>query len=69
MQHAVADLLGSALVPELGTDVAARATGNIHLLLIAVAAVGALPHQFAIILDNLESRRRSRTPGSNRSWC
>lgn len=54
MQHAVADLLGSTLVPELGTDVAARATGDIHLLLVAVAAAGALPHQLAVILDNLD---------------
>ena len=53
MQHAVADLLGSTLVPELGTDVAARTTSDIHLLLVAVAAVGALPHQLAIVLDNL----------------
>ena len=39
MQHAVADLLGSTLVPELGTDVAARTTSDVHLLLVAVAAV------------------------------
>ena len=54
MQHAVADLLGSTLVPELGTDVAARTTGDIHLLLVAVAAVGALPHQLTVVLDNLD---------------
>ena len=54
MQHAVADLLGSALVPELGTDVAARATGDVHLLLVAVAAVGALPHQLTVVLDNAD---------------
>ena len=54
MQHAVADLLGSTLVPELGTDVTARATGDIHLLLVTIAAIGALPHQLAVILDNLD---------------
>ena len=54
MQHAVADLLGSTLVPELGTDVAARTTSDVHFLLVAVAAVGALPHQLAIVLNNLD---------------
>ena len=44
MQHAVADLLGSTLVPELGADVAARTTGDVHLLLVTIAAIGALPH-------------------------
>ena len=54
MQHAVADLLGSALVPELGTDVAARTTSDIHLLLVTIAAIGALPHQLAVILHDLD---------------
>ena len=41
MQDPVLDLLGTALVPILGTDVTAGAAGHIHLVLIGVAAVGA----------------------------
>ena len=53
MQHALADLLGAALVPELGADVTAGAAGNAHTGLIAVAADRALPDQLAgIVLDD-----------------
>ena len=45
MQHAVLDFGGTALVPELGTDVTAGAAGNVQLALVAVMAVRALPHQ------------------------
>ena len=41
MQHPVLDLLGAALVPELGADVAAGPPGHIHLVLVGVAAPGA----------------------------
>ena len=41
MQHAVADLLGAALVPVLGADVAAGAAGDVHLGLVGVAALRA----------------------------
>ena len=47
MQYPVTDLLGASLVPELGADVAAGAAGNCQLVLVAVAAVGALPDQLA----------------------
>ena len=50
MKHSVLDLLGSALVPELGADVAAGTAGHIHLALILVAALGAGPDQLAVIL-------------------
>ena len=45
MQHAVLDLLRAALIPELGADIATGAAGNVQLVLVAVAALGALPHQ------------------------
>ena len=49
MQHPVFDLLGSALVPVLGTDIAAGTAGDVHLVLVAVAAVGADPDQLAVV--------------------
>ena len=54
MQHAVLDLLGAALIPELGADITAVAAGNVQLVLVAVAALGALPHQLAVILHDLD---------------
>ena len=54
MQHAVLDLLRAALIPELGADIAAGAAGNVQLVLVAVAALGALPHQLAVILHDLD---------------
>ena len=50
MQDSVLDLLGSALIPILGTDVAAGTAGNIHLALVGIAALGADPNQLAVIL-------------------
>ena len=55
MQHPIADLLGTSLVPELGADVAAGTACDKELVLVAVAAVRALPHQLAsLILNNLD---------------
>ena len=54
MQHAVLDLLRAALIPELGADIATGAAGNVQLVLVAVAALGALPHQLAVILHDLD---------------
>ena len=53
MQHAVLDLLGAALVPELGPDIAAGAAGHVHLILIGVAALGAFPDELAVLLHDL----------------
>ena len=50
MQHAVLDLLRAALIPELGADITAGAAGNVQLVLVAVAALGALPDQLAVVL-------------------
>ena len=54
MQHPILDLLRPALVPELGADIAAGAAGNIQLVLVTVAALGAFPHQLAVVLDDLD---------------
>lgn len=52
MQHALPDFLGSALVPELASDIATCTPGDIHGPLVGVAAVGALPDQLAILFHN-----------------
>ena len=54
MQHTVANFLRAALVPELGADIAAGAAGHIQLALVTVAALGAFPHQLAVVLDDLD---------------
>ena len=54
MQHAVLDLLRAALIPELGADVAAGAAGDVHLVLIGVAALGAFPDELAVFLNDLD---------------
>ena len=54
MQYSVLDLLGSALVPVLGADVAAGTAGNVHLSLVRIAALGAFPNQLAVILLDLD---------------
>ncbi len=54
MQHPVPDLLGAALVPELRTDIAAGPTGHVHLVLVGVAALGALPDELAVFLYDLD---------------
>ena len=54
MQHPILDLLCPALVPELGADITAGAAGNVQLVLVTVAALGALPHQLAVIFNDLD---------------
>ena len=54
VQDSVLDLLGSALVPELGANVTAGAAGNIHLVLVGVAAVGALPDELALLFHDFD---------------
>ena len=53
MQHALFDFLGSALIPELGSDVAAGSSGHVHFILITVAAIRALPYKFSVFFHNL----------------
>ena len=54
MQDPVTNLLGTALVPELGADVAAGPPGHIHLVLVGVAALGAAPDELAVLLHDLD---------------
>ena len=54
MQHAVLDLGGATLIPELGADVTAGAAGNVQLVLVAVVALGALPNQLAVLLHDAD---------------
>ena len=53
MQDSVLNFLGSALIPVLGTDVAAGTAGNVHLALVGIAALRTYPNQLAIIFLNL----------------
>jgi hypothetical protein len=54
MQYSILNLLGSALVPELGADIAAGSSGNRQLLLILISAVGATPLELSVaVLHNL----------------
>ncbi len=50
MENPLLDLLGSSLVPELGSDVSAGTAGYIELVLVGVAAVGAAPDQLAVLV-------------------
>ena len=54
MQHPVPDFLRPSLVPVLGADIPAGTTGDIHLALVLVAAVRAVPDELAVFLDNLD---------------
>ena len=52
MQNALFDFLRSALIPELGSDIAAGTSGNIHLILVAVSAVRAFPDELAVLVGH-----------------
>ena len=55
MQYALFDFLGPPLIPELSSDVAAGSARHAHLILVTVSAVGALPHQLAVLVsDNFD---------------
>ena len=54
MYHSVTNLLRSALITEIAYNVAAGTPCNIHLALVTVAALGAFPHQLAVVLDDLD---------------
>ena len=49
MQYAVLNFCGTALVPELGADVAAGAAGNVQLVLVTVVVLGERPNQLAVL--------------------
>ena len=55
VEDSVLDFLCTALVPELGADVAAGSSCDAHLVLVAVAAVRAFPDEFAgFIFDDAD---------------
>ena len=55
MQHSVFDFLRPALIPELGSDIAAGTSCYEQLILVAVATVRAFPDQLAgIVSDDLD---------------
>ena len=55
MQDAVLDFLRAALIPELGADISAGSTGDVHLALVAVATIGAFPNKFSgFVFDDFD---------------
>ena len=51
MQHSLLNLLRSALIPELGSDISTRSAGYIHLVLITIAAAWTLPYELAVFIS------------------
>lgn len=52
MKHTLFNLLRSALIPELRSDIPACPSCHIHFILIGTAAVWTLPDQFAMTVVN-----------------
>ena len=50
MQNSFFNFLCSALIPELRADVSAGSAGNIHFILIGIAAIRAFPNQLAVVI-------------------
>ena len=50
MEDSFLDLLGAPLIPVLRTDIAASTSCTVHLGLIAVVTVGALPNELAVLI-------------------
>ena len=50
MKYSFFDFLGTPLIPELCSDIAACSSCNIHLVLITVATVRAFPYKFSVII-------------------
>ena len=53
MKYSILNLLCTSLIPELGSDITAGTSCNEESVLVAVAAVRALPDELAVILDDL----------------
>ncbi len=51
MHNPLFNLLGSSLVPELGSDVAAGSSRHVHLVLVGVAAIRAYPDELAVFVS------------------
>ena len=52
MKNSLFNLLSSALIPELCSDVSAGSARYVHLVLITVSAVGAFPNELAVFVVN-----------------
>ena len=50
MEHSFLNFLSSTLVPILCSNIAAGSSCNVHLILIAVAALGAFPNELAVVI-------------------
>ena len=53
MQHPISNFLRPSLVPELGANIAASTPGHVHLGLVSVSALGTLPDEFTVFLNDL----------------
>ena len=51
MKHSFLNLLSSSLIPELCSDISTCSSCNIHLILIAVATIRALPDKLSVIIS------------------
>ena len=50
MKYTLFYLLCSALIPELGADISTGSSCDIHLILVGIAAIRALPYKFAAFI-------------------
>ena len=53
MKDTVLNLGGTALVPELRTDITTCSSCDMHLVLVSVAALWTFPHELAVFFDYL----------------
>ena len=53
MKDTVLNLGGTALVPELCTDITTCSACDMHLMLVSVAALWTFPHELAVFFDYL----------------
>lgn len=54
MEYPVTDFLSPALIPILGSDISAGTPGHVHLVLVTVPALRALPYQLAAVLHDFD---------------
>ena len=54
VNYSVSNFLSASLIPEIASNVAAGAAGDIQLVLVTVTTIWALPHQLAIVLHDLD---------------
>ena len=52
MENSLLDLLGTSLIPELSSDISTGTSCNVHLILVTVATVRALPDKLTVCIGN-----------------